>query len=203
MRAFLFGILFTLIVGGAAFYALLRTGSIPASADGSNPSPLEKFVARTSLRATLQNEAPQEPNPVALTDANLTEGIKLYGQNCAACHGVAEHGVAEQKGSAPPIAKGENPAPPQLAQDGVEDDPEGWTFWKIKHGIRWTGMPAWGDVLNDQQIWTLALFLKHMDKLPPGPQQAWQALTQPTGAAAAQAGQAGQTDQGGTVGQGH
>ena len=25
-----------------------------------------------------------------------------------------------------------------------------------------------------EQIWTLALFLKHMDKLPPAPQQAWQ-----------------------------
>jgi hypothetical protein len=53
-----------------------------------------------------------------------------------------------------------------LGTDGVEDDPEGWTFWKIKHGIRWTGMPAWKDELSDQQIWTLALFLKHMDKLP-------------------------------------
>src|SRR5579863_4813460 len=51
--------------------------------------------------------------------------------------------------------------------DGVEDDPQGWTFWKIKHGIRWTGMPSWGHELNDQEIWTLALFLKHMDKLSP------------------------------------
>jgi mono/diheme cytochrome c family protein len=28
------------------------------------------------------------------------------------------------------------------------------------HGIRWTGMPSWEGVLTDQQIWTLALFLK-------------------------------------------
>jgi thiosulfate dehydrogenase len=34
-------------------------------------------------------------------------------------------------------------------------------------------MPAWGSELNDRQIWTLALFLKHMDKLPPDAQQAW------------------------------
>lgn len=32
---------------------------------------------------------------------------------------------------------------------------------------------AWAATLNDQQIWTLALFLKHMDKLPTGPQAAW------------------------------
>src|SRR5215472_1183838 len=30
----------------------------------------------------------------------------------------------------------------QLATDGVEDDPEAFSFWKIKHGIRWTGMPS-------------------------------------------------------------
>ena len=34
--------------------------------------------------------------------------------------------------------------PPQLAKDGVEDDPDGVTYWKIAHGIRLTGMPAFG-----------------------------------------------------------
>jgi cbb3-type cytochrome c oxidase subunit III len=69
-------------------------------------------------------------------------------------------------------SQGRESQPAQLATDG-EDDPEGETFWKIKHGIRWTGMPAWKDELSDQQIWTLALFLKHMDKLPPAPETAW------------------------------
>jgi mono/diheme cytochrome c family protein len=64
--------------------------------------------------------------------------------------------------------------PPQLATDGVEDDPQGDSFWKIKHGIRLTGMPSFGDTLSDLEIWTLALFLKHMEKLPPAVQQTWQ-----------------------------
>jgi mono/diheme cytochrome c family protein len=34
-------------------------------------------------------------------------------------------------------------------------------------------MPAWSSALTDQQIWSLALFLKHMDKLPPRAQAAW------------------------------
>ena len=61
-----------------------------------------------------------------------------------------------------------------MATDGVEDDPESVSFWKVKHGIRLTGMPSWKSALSDQQIWTLALFLKHMDKLPPAAEQAWQ-----------------------------
>lgn len=169
-RAFLFGILFTVVAAAATGYAVLRTGTIPASAT-AGPLPLEPWAARTALRATLASEAPTEPNPVPPTDANLVAGIQLFAQDCAICHGTAKGDA-----STTPIAKGENPKPPQLATDGVEDDPEGWTFWKIKNGIRWTGMPAWRDTLTDQQIWTLALFLKRMDKLPPAAQQAWQGI---------------------------
>ena len=106
---------------------------------------------------------------MALTDANLIAGIKLYAEHCSVCHGTARGDAARS-----PIAKGEYPPPPQLATDGVEDDPEGWTFWKIQNGIRWTGMPAWRHSLSAQQIWTLALFLKHMDQLPPAVERVWQ-----------------------------
>jgi hypothetical protein len=44
------------------------------------------------------------------------------------------------------------PQAPQLATDGVENDSEGVSFWKIKHGIRLTGMPSLGASLSDRQI---------------------------------------------------
>ena len=50
--------------------------------------------------------------------------------------------------------------PPQLARDGVEDDPEGTIYWKIAHGIRFTGMPAFRQTLSDREIWQMALFAK-------------------------------------------
>jgi thiosulfate dehydrogenase len=167
-RAFVWGVVLTILAAVGGGYAVLRAGLIPANAD-ANAGPLEIWAAHTSLDATLAREAPKSPNPVALTDANLIVGIDLYGQHCAICHGTAKG-----EASASSIAKGEYPAPPQLATDGVEDDPEGYSFWIIAHGIRWTGMPAWRGTLNDEQIWTLALFLKHMNKLPPAAQQAWQ-----------------------------
>lgn len=88
------------------------------------------FIAGTSLQATLEKDDPKQTNPVQLTDENLVSGIKLYESNCAICRGTAEGDA-----SASAIAKGEYPSPPQLATDGVEDDPEGRTFWKIKNGI--------------------------------------------------------------------
>jgi mono/diheme cytochrome c family protein len=168
IKGFIVGIILTIAIALLAGYLLLQNGVIPANAD-TKPGPIERWAAGTSLDATLEREAPKTPNPVALTDANLITGINLFGEHCAICHGTAKGDA-----SASAVAKGLNPSPPQLATDGVEDDPEGYTFWKVKHGIRWTGMPAWKDALNDQQIWTLALFLKHMDKLPPAAQDAWQ-----------------------------
>jgi thiosulfate dehydrogenase len=169
-RGFVFGVLVTIIVIVAGGYIVLRNGLIPANADAS-PGWFETWATGTSLHATLDREAPKGANPVQLTDANLIAGIELYREHCAICHGTAKG-----EASASPVAQGEYPRPPQLATDGVEDDPEGFSYWKIKHGIRWTGMPSWEGTLTDQQIWTLALFLKHMDKLPPAAEQAWQAV---------------------------
>jgi thiosulfate dehydrogenase len=170
MRAFVFGVLVAIVAAAAGGYVVLRNGLIPANADAS-PGWFETWAANTSLDATLDRDAPKGSNPVELTDANLIAGIELYREHCAICHGTAKG-----EASASPVAKGEYPRPPQLATDGVEDDPEGFSYWIIKHGIRWTGMPSWDGTLTDEQIWTLALFLKHMDKLPPAAEQAWQAV---------------------------
>ncbi|MGH7087773.1 MAG: c-type cytochrome [Stellaceae bacterium] len=167
-RGFVLGVVAAIIAAAAVAYGLLATGAIPANADAT-PGPIEKWAANTSLAATLAREAPKGPNPVAPTDANLIAGAKLYNRHCAICHGTAG---AKAPQSAE--AKGEYPAPPQLAKHGVEDDPQCYTYWKVKHGIRWTAMPSWKDTLNDQQIWTLALFLNRMDKLPPAAEKAWQ-----------------------------
>jgi len=167
MRGFLTGFVVAILVALIGGYLVLRSGFIPANAD-AQPGQLETWAANTSLDATLAREAPTIPNPVALTDENLIAGVDLYAQHCAICHGTAKG-----EASASPVAQGEYPPPPQLATDGVEDDPEGVSFWKISHGIRWTGMPSWKGSLTERQIWTLALFLRHMDKLSPAAEQAW------------------------------
>jgi len=170
-RGFILGVVVALLIGVVAGYFVITSGVIPANAD-AQPGSFELWAAGASLEATLKKEAPTTANPVAATEANFVEGLKLYAQNCVYCHGGSD-------GTASSLAKGEYPAPPQLAKDGVEDDPEGWSYWKLKHGIRLSGMPAWTDTLNDNQIWTLALFLKNMDKLPPAVDKDWKALKTP------------------------
>lgn len=172
LKGFIFGVLAVIVVGVAVAYVGITQGLlIPANAD-AKPSKMERWAASRSLDATIAREMPAQTNPVPATNVSYLAAIKLYGENCSVCHGVPD-----ERASA--IAIGLYQHAPQLARHGVEDDPDGETFWKIKHGIRMTGMPAFTKALSDDQIWTLALFLKHMDKLPPGPQRAWKALRLP------------------------
>ena len=172
MRGFFGGFVAAIVIALVGGFLLVKSGFIPANAD-AKPGMLELWMARTSLRATLVRESPKGPNPVPLTDANLIQGINLYGQHCVTCHGTAAGDA-----SASPAAKGMYPKPPQLASDGVEDDPQGYTYWKLLHGIRLSGMPSWRGTLTDPQMWTLALFLRHMDKLPPSAETAWKNVSQ-------------------------
>ncbi|MDE2039823.1 MAG: cytochrome c [Elusimicrobia bacterium] len=154
-----------LLLGAYCFVAM---GLMPANADGRPPA-LEKWAARKSLRATIAREAPQGEGPLKPTEENLLAGVKIYAANCAVCHGGSD-------GRASNIATGLYQHAPQLARHGVEDDPAGNTYWKVRHGIRMTGMPSFGKALTEDQLWQVTLMLKHMDALPGRAKKAWLAL---------------------------
>ena len=42
---------------------------------------------------------------------------------------------------------------------GVSDDPVGETYWKVKNGIRLSGMPSYQTLLTDEQIWQVSTLL--------------------------------------------
>ena len=47
---------------------------------------------------------------------------------------------------------------------GVSDDEPGETFWKVKSGIRLTGMPTYRHLLSEEQMWEVSLLLKAADQ---------------------------------------
>ena len=114
-----------------------------------------------TARAPIRQVQP-DPFERHFTPQELASGADIYQKNCAACHGLPGQSV-------PPIGQGEFPRPPQLfTPDGrVSDDPAGVTYWKIKNGIRLTGMPAFGKSLSDMQMWQVAALVARADNLPP------------------------------------
>ena len=171
VRGIVIGVVATLVVLCAVGYFGVVRGLMPANAD-ARPSRLETWAAKTSLRATIAREASKAPNPLPLNDENLIAGVKLYAANCIVCHGGAD-------GAPTTIGYGLYQHAPLLGKHGVEDDADGVTYWKVDHGIRLTGMPAFGPTLQERQLWQLTLFLKHMDSLPPAADRVWKSLKNP------------------------
>ncbi|GAC1573797.1 MAG: hypothetical protein NVS3B7_05380 [Candidatus Elarobacter sp.] len=167
MRGFLGGFAAALAVLALVGFGAVTTGSVPARADGP-PLPGEEWAARTSLHATTAREAPKEPYPYAQGDTDIARGATLYVQNCAVCHGTATSTPTA-------IARGLGVRAPQFNKNDVMDDPEGITYWKIEHGIRFTGMPAFANALDERSIWQITYFMKRTpDHLPAAAKAVWE-----------------------------
>lgn len=89
-------------------------------------------------------------------DAQITAGAGNYDAMCSGCH--LTPGVAETE-----MSRGLNPAPPNLVRSGIADPAE--AFWAIKHGIKASGMPAWGKSMDDRHIWAMVALARRLPEL--------------------------------------
>jgi len=163
MRAaggFLLGVVVTLVVIAGGVWGYLKFGSLPV-ATSDRPFPLEAQIVRVPLRARILHEM-QQP-PFAANEQVYQAGAQIYAQECAACHGAPGHNSD--------FAQWMYPSAPQLWKKhgkgnvvGVSDDDPGETYWKVKNGIRLTGMPSFQHVLSDDQMWDVTLLLKAADQ---------------------------------------
>jgi mono/diheme cytochrome c family protein len=107
----------------------------------------------------------QVPKDISLDDPKLiAKGFDHYNEMCVVCHGAPGMEPGEARA-------GLNPKPPLLAKR-TEDIPAGELFWVIKHGIKMTGMPAWGPTHSDDKIWAIAAFVEKLPGITPAQYQA-------------------------------
>jgi len=165
---FLLGFLcaIVLIAGGGWLY--LKYGHLPV-ATNDQAFPLEEAIVKVPLHSRIAREMQQPPFP-ASEDA-FEQGASIYKEECADCHGLPGQPVG--------YAKWMYPKAPQLWQKhtknsvvGVSDDDPGETFWKVKNGIRLSGMPSFQHILSDAEIWDVSLLLKNADQPLPDPVKA-------------------------------
>jgi thiosulfate dehydrogenase len=164
MRNFIIGIVSTFLVLGFGGLVFALFGLMPTNADSSPPS-LERHLATNALDASLNRRAPRLSDPVPSSDENLIAGMKIYTMNCAVCHGTLDNQPS-------PLEHSFYPPVPQLVLDPV-DDPEWHTYYVVRNGIRYTGMPSWNHALSEQDMWKVTDFLSRVDKLPPAVQDYW------------------------------
>ena len=97
----------------------------------------------------------------------IAVGAEHYSEMCTGCH--LAPGMSDTE-----LRAGLYPKPPNLTQRAAPRSPEE-TFWIIKHGLKLTGMPAWGVTHADESIWGLVAFVKKLPDLSP---EAYRDLTE-------------------------
>lgn len=111
-----------------------------------------------SVRDRSIRERSKDLRPPNLQDPQLvSEGAGQYAAMCVGCH-LAPGMVGSE------VRKGMYPQPPNLSK--VRVDPRD-AFWAIKHGIKMSGMPAWGGSHGDATIWSMVAFLQKLPELSP------------------------------------
>jgi thiosulfate dehydrogenase len=159
MRFFL-GLILGLILFPLAIVAYLYYGHVPVAVADA-PLLMERTIAHRSLNARIDREAPKS-SPIEPSPTNLLIGAQIYRDNCSECHGYY--------GQSSPLGKHIFPEAPQLWAPhghgvvGVSDDAAGETYWKVRNGIRLSGMPAFNNLLNQTQMWQVSVLLANADK---------------------------------------
>lgn len=140
-------------VGGVA--ASVYSGAYNVAADDPHTRPVHALL-ETARERSIAARARQLQVPADLGDpARIRQGAGNYEAMCTGCHLSPGMGPTE-------LSKGLYPAPPDFTRTTVPADE---AFWVIKHGIKASGMPAWGKSMDDDYIWNMAAFLQQLPKL--------------------------------------
>lgn len=148
-------VLLGLAIAGALTVMLL---GLPDVAATTPHHPVVRWALDETMEASVRRRALDVAVPDDLDDpARIRAGARGYDAMCATCH--AAPGV-----DADALAKGLLPDPPELAREA-----EAWSaaelFWITKHGVRMTGMPAFGPTHDDDALWDVVAFLRELPDL--------------------------------------
>lgn len=139
------------LVGAAGTYTFVNSGYYDISATTPDSS-LVYWATHQTMEHSVARRLGANAVPTGLdTPEKIAEGGQIFVANCAVCHG--RPGVAPTS-----ISQGLNPTPPDLFRATREPDQQE-NFQFIKHGVKMTGMPAFGPTKTDDQVWALVAFL--------------------------------------------
>lgn len=97
-------------------------------------------------------------NPLPPNAETIERGKRAFSSYCVACHGLdgQNTGVPFADAMSPPVA--------DLKSAEVQSYTDGQLHAVIRDGVRPSGMPAAKGILNDEELWAIVVYLRH---LPP------------------------------------
>lgn len=144
-----------LVAGMVGAWALLSTVSLSAM---EKPGRLETAVALRAKRWLVSRAARGLQAPTE-TPQDVSIGGMQFRARCATCHGTEGRTPTD-------LGLGMYPPAPDLGGPDVQGWSDSELFWITKNGIRLTGMPSFGRVLSDEEIWPLVHYIRSL-RVPP------------------------------------
>ena len=150
------GIIMLAIVLGALFYAWSGIYDIAATAPHHSLTlSLIEMLRDRSIKVRSEEIQMQHRE-----NANRGEtAVFHYHEMCRLCHGAPGYPPED-------FSRGLYPAPPDMTAGLVQARrSEAAIYWIIKHGIKMTGMPAFGPSHEEEDLWSIAALAEEMPRM--------------------------------------
>ena len=114
------------------------------------------WTMRNSVKTHSFFDSPQDP---IATDGGLVSAAGHFAAACASCHGAP--------GQRPsPVMQKAMPPAPDLAVNARQWT-DGQLFYILRHGVKYSGMPAWGAAKRDDEIRRMVAFVRRLPGMTP------------------------------------
>ncbi len=125
----------------------------------TEPSRLERVIARSVRNFAIPRAARRENNPLQISADNLQTGREIFLARCANCHGIDGSGTT-------PVGRSLYPRVPDLRSRQTQNLSDGEIHYIIENGVQLTGMPAWGSPHQQtDDLWQLVIFIRDLRPL--------------------------------------
>jgi mono/diheme cytochrome c family protein len=155
---FLAGLLVGVIILAMSGFAFVYSGAYNVAATEPH-TPFGTWLLGAIFQHSVKVRAGGIATPGQFTDEDVQQGFQSFNTMCVPCHGAPGKERNE-------IGKGLYPEPPDLGHA-----PQHWSsaelFWIVKHGLRMTGMPAFGPTHEDRQLWNIVAFVQRLPDMTP------------------------------------
>ncbi len=139
---------------GAFLFVTLGLAPIRAS---SGHWPITSWFLHSAMARSVATQSMMIEVPALDDPGMVIKGATHYDLGCYPCHGKPSlHN--------PRIALKMTPNPPYLPPIIHEWDPQE-LFYIVKHGVKFTGMPAWPSQQRDDEVWAMVAFLQKFPEL--------------------------------------
>ncbi len=145
------GVVALLLVAALVFAFTFNLSALEA------PGETETWLATKAKPWLVARAVRAEPPPPApaRSSETVSDGKMYYEMSCATCHGP--DGYTPTK-----LGLSMYPPVPGLGSPQVQGYTDAELFWIIKHGVRHSGMPGFGRIHSDEDVWRLVHYVRSL-----------------------------------------